>query len=470
VIGASVAGYQPLLLAVIVAVPIWLMVTRDGAKLLLWVVAVICLDIFNAQQGVNVSAASIAGLLLAPYSARLLFAFRRSPATTWAAAHFAYLVVLGLAFGLTFPWLDTIGRPLNLQPQGRTILYLMRETAGLSIAVFIGQQVAKAGRPDRLLDAVLLLALATSAFAILEFVTGISYYLLFSQGVVAPTYWNLRVRGLNFEPRGLGLVGAHALVVSILYVASRRRVRVALMVLGMTAAAMFLSASTSGLLAAGAGCGAVWLSHQRVRRHLLRAAVPLVLTAGIVAALQWDRIAALQLLLDERVGAPVRYGAAAGWFEEIVFRMEIFDASAALFMAANPLYLFIGTGPGLVPIPATPFMPVTPYTMLYVEPGLNSPPTMGLLLELANGGVIALVLWFGFVVAAHQSLRAMSAQATRDDPGWVTARWSFVGAATIYCVAAGFLSSCWPLFMGLGLGASFIRQQSSTVPMRTQSI
>ena len=456
------AAYQALLLVVIVAVPIWLMATRQGGVLLLWVVGVICFDIFNAHSGVNISAGTITGLLLAPYSARLLFAFRRSAAVTWAAAHFGYLVILGCAFGLTFPWPDTIGRPLNLQAPGRTVLYLTREMASLSIAVFVAQQVARSGRADRLLKAVLAASLVTSAFAVLEFATGISYFLLFNQGTLAPTYWNFRVRGLNFEPRALGLVGAHALVIGILFLATRRHVRLTLCSLATTGAAMVLGGSTSALLAAGAGSGAVWLSNRRVRRNLLRAAGALVLAGGAVAVLQWDRVAALQLLLTERIGSPVRYGAASGWFEEVAFRMEIFDTSAALFLAAHPAYLLTGTGPGLVSIPATPFMPVTAYTMEYVQPGLNSPPTMGLLLQLANGGLVALILWCGFVVAAHKALRWAATQEPAAEQGWGAARWTFVGAAAIYLVAAGFLSSCWPLFMGLGLGASFLRTQATS--------
>ena len=457
------SAYQVLLFVTIVAVPVWLMATRNGPLLLTWIILVTCLDVFNAKAAVNISAASMTGLLLTPYSARMLFAFRKSPVVAWIAAHYAYLVVLGLIFGLAFPWADTLGRPLNLRSEGRTVLYLMRETAALSIAVFVAQQVAKAGRPDRVLNGILFAACATSAFAVLEYVTGISYYLLLNEGVLAPTYWNFRVRGLNFEPRGLGLVGAHALVIGILFIASRRRVWSTAVTLATTGLAMLLGASTSGMIAAAAGASTVWLSHRRVRRYVARALIVAAIGLGAIAAVQSERIGALRFLLSERVGSTVRYGAASNWFEEVVYRMEVFDTSAALFMAAHPLYLFIGTGPGLVSIPASPFMPVTSYTHLYVETGLNSPPTMGLLLELANGGLVALVLWFGFVISAGRSLKWLVQHGTTDSRSWSIARWSFAAAATIYLLAAGFLSSLWPLFAGLGLGAALLRE-SSAVP------
>ena len=227
---------------------------------------------------------------------------------------------------------------------------------------------------------------------------------------------------------------------------------------------MLLGASTSGLLAGAAGIGVVFVSHQRVRRYLFRAALAVLLIGGAVAALQWDSISALQFLLGQRIGSTVRYGTASNWFEEIVFRMEVFDTSAAMFLAANPWYLLVGTGPGLVSIPATPFMPVTPYTSMYVAPGLNSPPTMGLWLELANGGLAALMLWAGSVLAGAQSLTWIATHDEAHRRSWTVARWSFVGAATIYLLAAGFLSSLWPLFLGVAMGSAFIRHGRAVEP------
>ena len=225
---------------------------------------------------------------------------------------------------------------------------------------------------------------------------------------------------------------------------------------------MFLSASTSGLIATAAGLGAIWLSHRRVRRYLVRFAIAVLIVGAAIAAANWDRASALQHLLTERVGSTVRFGVASSWFHEIVYRMEIFDTAAALFFAANPWYGIVGTGPGLVSLPATPFMPVSPYTIGYVDTGLNSPPTMGWLLELSNGGVIALVLRAGFVVSGARSLRWIVHHPDRGSRrSWTVARWAFVGAAVIYLLAAGFLSSVWPLFMGLAMGAAFMRLRSS---------
>ena len=105
---------------------------------------------------------------------------------------------------------------------------------------------------------------------------------------------------------------------------------------------------------------------------------------------------------------------------------------------------------------------MTPYTQAYVATGVNSPPTMGWLLELSNGGFVGLILWLGFTLSVDRSLKRVAMKASGSQHSWSVARWSFLGAAAIYLLAAGFLSSIWSLFMGLGFAASFMRHRELT--------
>jgi hypothetical protein len=450
-----------------VAIPVGLMATRHDRGLLVWVVLLTFTDIGIVRSAVNVPALTIAGLVLLPHVLGVVRASLRSPALQWAGAHLLWLVFLGLAFGLAYPWPDDLGRPFNLQAEGRTLFYLTREIAAFSVAVFVGQQIAKDRSPAFLLRLLVLIVTATSVVAIAEFATGVSYYVALTEGQMAPTYWNLRVRGLNFEPRGLALVIAHAVLIALLSLAFHHRVRLALASLATSTAALFLSASTSGLVAVAAGVGSVALAQRRVRRALVRAAIVMALIGGAAAWTQQDRVEEFRRLLVERVGSTNRFGTADGWFQQVAYRMEIFDSSAVLFLAANPIYALTGTGPGLVPIPSSPYMPITPYTEMYVLPGLNSPPTMGWLLELSNGGVVGVLLWIGFVLASAPALRRFVRQPEGDRAAWAVAYWTFLGSAAIYSVAGGFTASPWSVMMGLGLGASFLRlrqAQEAEVP------
>jgi len=344
----------------IFAIPLWLMFQRRGDWLLLWVVAVTCTDVCSVRGPITVSGASVVGVLLIPYSARLLVVSKMRGPLLWALAHLAYLTVLGIAFGFAFPWPDDLGRSFNLQAPGRTVLSLTREAASLSIAVFVAQQVAKARRPDRFLNVVLLTTLLTSTVAVLERVTGVSFYVLFTSGVLEPTYHNLRVRGLNFEPRGLALSEAHAVVICVLLLSVRKRVRFVLATLVANLAGLFLSGSTSGLITTAAGLGTMSLARQRVRRYMLWTLLAIGLAAAVAA--QSSFASTWQNLLMERLGTTVRHGGAETWFENIVYRMEVFDTVAALFLVANPVYLFVGTGPALISLPATAYLPLTVYS------------------------------------------------------------------------------------------------------------
>ena len=290
--------------------------------------------------------------------------------------------------------------------------------------------------------------------------SGYSPYLLLTEGVLAPTYHNARVRGLNFEPRGLGLVTAHALIVGLALLATRTRVRATLATLAGNLAALVLSASTSGLISATAGIGALSMSSARVRRALRWVVAAGGAAAALLMILPTSVMATWQSLLTERVGTTVRFGAARSLFEQLAYRLEMFDAAAVLFLAAHPVYALIGSGPGLVSIPATPYLPISPYTRELALTGINSPPTMGIVLEVANGGLVGLLLWTGFVVTAYKALDGMAGRGASSRSQWRIAKWCFVAAAAVYLVAAGFLSSCWPIFAGLGLGASFAQRRS----------
>ena len=91
--------------------------------------------------------------------------------------------------------------------------------------------------------------------------------------------------------------------------------------------------------------------------------------------------------------------------------------------------------------------------------GINSPPTMGWLLELANGGFVGFFFWVAFVISGRRSLDFVIRHSSAERQSWIVGKWAFLGASAIYVVAAGFLTSCWALFMGLALGAELLRQR-----------
>jgi hypothetical protein len=254
-------------------------------------------------------------------------------------------------------------------------------------------------------------------------------------------------------------VTAHALTIGLALLATRTRVRATLAALAGNLVALVLSASTSGLISATVGVGVLSLASARVRRALRWVVAAGGGAAVLLMTLPNSVMVTWQSLIAERVGTTVRFGAARSLLEEWAYRLEVFDAAAVLFLVAHPVYALIGAGPGLVSIPATPYLPISPYTREFALTGINSPPTMGIVLEVANGGLVALLLWTGFVVTAYKALDVMAGRGEASRSQWRIAKWCFVATAAIYLVAAGFLSSCWPIFAGLGFGASFAQRR-----------
>jgi hypothetical protein len=210
-------------------------------------------------------------------------------------------------------------------------------------------------------------------------------------------------------------------------------------------------------MATVAGTMSLFLFYRRSRWFLvgLTVVVACLVFASLILQLGW--LTSWEFHLEERVGSTIRFGEASSWFEELVFRVEVFDAVALLFLAANPVYILFGTGPGLISIPATPFLPVSSYYEIFRAAGINSPPSMGGLLELSNGGLIGVFLWTAFFVTSLRAINYVIRHSRYEREQWEIGRGAFVGAAAMYLVAAGFLSSFWVLFMSLGLAAAYLQ-------------
>lgn len=115
---------------------------------------------------------------------------------------------------------------------------------------------------------------------------------------------------------------------------------------------------------------------------------------------------------------------------------------------------------------ASAFIPESVFTAEFVEKGLRSPPTIALVLELANVGAIGLLL--SLLSAAHSSqcLRPLSAEAQVGREAWCLSIPTFMAAAAMYLVAAGFSSSFWVLFIGIGFGALRLVRSARAGPER----
>jgi hypothetical protein len=167
---------------------------------------------------------------------------------------YSYLFILGLCFSVLIPWPDIADRPWNLQVEGRTVLYLMRQLGGLSLALFVAQQIVRTKGINKFLQFLLVSTLFASAAGVVNYLLDprLSLYNLISVGNLSysPESFGTRVAGLNFEPRGLGLTAALGTLLCLLFL-SRHYTWKWIAALGLNLWVLYLTRSTSSVITMG---------------------------------------------------------------------------------------------------------------------------------------------------------------------------------------------------------------------------
>lgn len=447
---------QIILLLIAVLVPLLLFKFKRHDLLLSWVCLTLFVQLFDTTILTNLPAGRIVGLMYLPVA---LKHFRHwvkyRPAQAWLL-NYGYLLILGVLFGFLWPWPDsTMMRPFTLTAPGRTLVYSIRMISDISLTVYIAEQLRIPGRLY-LLGRALVAGTSLSALAgLFTMFTGIDLVYLITdfeeQFLTAE-----RAHGLSAEPRGLGLACAYGLM--ILLVGQRKLFRLWPLLVVVNLAGLFSTASTSALvlLTAGIVTGWVFFSN-RTRGAILflgLAAALLIFAASIFLPTQFNSaVQTIQARIDPSVKLN---GIPPGTFgQEIAYRLDVFDASAMLFFLEEPFYALVGTGPGLVSLPASYHVPPGLYSAIWTpEVGVNSLPFHGILLEISNGGLLGVLLWVAQVILCWLALRHL---ANRQEDTRAMDEWSFAWAVfligTVFYVVQISISPVWSVMLGIGWAA-----------------
>jgi len=450
---------QIVLLAIALAAPVFLLWTRREKLLLGWVCMTMFVQIFDTTLVTNLPAGRIVGLIYLPAAimqARVWL--RLKPARAWAV-NFAYLALLGLLFGWIWPWPDiTMARPFSLAAEGRSIIYSARLLSDVSLAIFIANQLRQPGM-IHYIGRAMVIGSTITALAGLAYLTAKLdlYYPLTGigqQGLLID-----RARGLSIEPRALGLSCAYGVMILLLGRKKLFRMWPALLAINLTALLITYSASSYVLLAVGALTASLFFSNRERAVAAATLLLAVVITAGAVIYVP-DRVQyavdTLQLRLDpdyKLSGIPP-----GNLGQEIAFRLDVFDACALLFLLDQPLYALIGTGPGMVSLPASYFVPPGVYSFIWTaEVGVNSLPFHGLLLEVSNSGLLGLLLWLMQIFSCWGALRYLHVRFAKagGKPEWTFAYALFIIGAVFYVVQVS-SSPVWSVFLGIGWVATKI--------------
>jgi hypothetical protein len=450
---------------VVLLCPLFLILTGRRQALLVWLCLTCSVDIFNAHLLVNLPAAAITGLLLLPLTVRWMWAVVRTLSGRALLLKFAYVVLLGGVFGFIFPWPDYgLQLAFNQTAQGRSIIYLVHLLGDVSVAVYVADCVRGRGDMLRLLRYLVMGTSLASAAGVLSRYVAVDLYTLFTG--LASQQTALRLHGLNYEPRGLGLMAAYGLVLSCALLAYRRSPWLMAAAL-LDAAALYLAVSLSAVAAAAAGLVGLVATYRRLRWPVVAslASLWLLLLALSTWAPGWQQQWALHA--GDHETTEVTQSGANNWISRLAIRSGVFDAGAVLFLAQHPAYLLSGTGPGLITLPASEVEAHLPvYRWLWnqdASAGLAVPPTIGALREISDGGLVSLALWLCMYWVAWRKLVRLGGR----DRAWEVAAAFLVGAACIYAVQASTVSAMAYLILGLGLAGDRLSRPSALLPART---
>jgi len=289
---------------------------------------------------------------------------------------------------------------------------------------------------------------------ILEFLTHIDFYQLLT-GIEYGSDPN-RLRGFCYEPRGLGLIAGIGLLLSLLLFSQQPSWKL-FGLCCLHAPSFFLAGSTSALIAAGMGAMLLMLFNHKFRLYILIFTMIGLLSLSLLVMTKYQLLvsyienARLRLTIDRIERPPENI------IENLAFRMDILDGPALLFLYSNPLNLLLGSGPGLVSLPATEYIPPSWYFHWTAKTGINTPPTIGLILELSNTGIIGLWLWLIIWVSIFRAFNYLEKlKPAGKGKAWRMGKGASAAVLGVYIMQISPLSPYWAVFLGIGLAAYYV--------------
>jgi hypothetical protein len=447
-----------LLFVVAVSIPAVFLIVGKKEPLLVWLGFTLSVQVFDSQFFTNLPASRVIGLLCGPgLLAYGIALYRTAPGRLWLF-NFAYLVLLAILFGWIWPWPDTTGtRPFTLQAGGRSIVYLAKCITDVSLTVFVASMLREPRRVWLLMKGFLVGAVATACAGLWQAATGYDLYFAITRLNEYVMVNTSRPRGLSFEPRSLGMACVYGIVLTLI---GRRQLGKAWGVaLAACCGGLVVSGSFSAMGLFGAGLAGVFLASRGTERRVVVGLIIGVALMGFVVAaavpsLFREAAARIQFYgdLEHRYSGPSPLSSG----EAVAYRLDVFDASALLFFLKNPHMAWIGTGPGLVSLPASSYVPPGVYSEIWsADVGINSLPFHGLLLEVSNSGVVGLLTWCLSVALCLRALGRCCLYAADESElrAWSAARAVFLTGSLLYVVQVSVLP-IWSVVLGVGWSAA----------------
>lgn len=309
------------------------------------------------------------------------------------------LIILGLYFGFINPWFDSeYNRPFNQSAPGRTIITLIRELCDIGIILFLFY-----GYKRKLFDKQLMVKLVVGLLILNTAVAIITYFTPFNIRSVLLGARELpgRFCGFDNEPKHFGKNSVITFcLLMIIYINNQKYPQKKLLVVGMIISFLniFLSGSTSSISIFAILLSAIIIfKDAKPLNFFISYRYPIFIIALMGAAFFayfFTRSEYYQFTFKEKVEKVIGVEPEKPIYQEepnMFRRWEVWDRSAANFLYKNPKFLFLGTGPNLIHIPATRY--ASERMRKKYKTGLNSVPKMGFLYIIARTGIFGIMIY-----------------------------------------------------------------------------
>jgi len=438
---------------ILILVAVVVVVRRNDRHIVFVLFVSLTADSFGVRAlGPNILLYQFISLLLLPrtlpFLPRLL---KRNASIRLIVLYLGLLVILAILFGYVVPWPDTtLQRPWQEQAQGRAVVSLTRHLADFGFLLYLNLAARRTRILKTIVAALLFGLVANLVVATVDRTLGIRIIdVLTSSKALILT----RVGGLNGEPRVLGRVSA-IVMLFVFYLGKRRLTLLAGLALGLAGLAYSASTSALGALAAALIFGLVAALVRRDLRSLSRyALIPVLAVVGFVMVWGGQVNKTVDTRLNTLSGMNDRAPGEPAWMA----RLEVFDRSAMRFLYANPEYLIFGTGPDLVSLPASDYVPRLARAIYGYR--IDSVPHTGVISILANGGIIGVTLWLLAILAGAKTLAACAKKADGEDA---------VALGPLFSVVAVFCAIVMTPFLWgvIGLSAGIVERQRDALRAR----
>lgn len=353
-----------------------------------------------------------------------------------------YLLILGILFGFLFPWKSTsdVDRLWSQKSEGRSFIQMIRLILDYFLVLICIIIVINLKEPRRSLVRITKYVLVITIFiSISDFLLSNQIKQFFFPG--SPVIEN-RFTGFNTEPRTFGRVCSmlSMLIIFLTYNLQKYK-HILVVILGIIGVLISTSASAYFITVVWTFLYFVFKKNNFTILFILIistiSTLPLLLQNDSALGERFKKISSSLIQNDEFLIENVDYN------EPSIFSsFEVFDRAALNFLYNNPEYIFSGTGPNLISIPASDY--IDSFAKKIYGDKIDSVPHTFVINLISSSGLIGFFLWFYFILYFIKKIKLII-------PDFYYG--AFVTFATTFFVYSNF----YLFFIGVILGFLFIK-------------